>query len=112
MQFREPELRVRRAQGFQRGPVLGLAQSGQLEADGSDVQTDVDAHKSVGAPFQQFEGAGWGFQPIGPEWLINAADRSRDGVEWDAGNAYIGSLLVRNSVTPSRIAITFTVVKK
>ena len=44
LQRRHAEFRARGAKGFQHGPVTRFPQGSQLEADGSDVQTDIDTH--------------------------------------------------------------------
>ena len=33
------------AEGLKHGAILGLAQRGQLEADGADIETDIDTHR-------------------------------------------------------------------
>ena len=41
---RTPEFGMRGAKRFQDWPVAGIAQSGQLQTDSPDIQTDIDAH--------------------------------------------------------------------
>ncbi len=43
-EFGEAELRVGGAEGFEDGLVGGLADGGELETDGADVETEIDAH--------------------------------------------------------------------